>query len=426
MTNTKRAKLSDLTPDLHNANKGTQRGLKALDTSLRQYGAGRSILLDKHNRIIAGNKTVERSADIGLNDVIIVETDGTQLVAVKRTDLDLETDGGKARALAIFDNRVGELDLDWNIDALGALDGDVLQDLWTEQELEKLGVDFGREEGDAEPQIDKAEELRVKWGVSLGQLWRMASRDGKRSHYLICGDCTDKDVVGRVMGGERAVLFITDAPYGVSYADKNRFLNAVWPANRVEKPIENDHQTVDEMANLWLRAFCIAYDICDDGAAYYICSPQGGELMMMMMMMIERSGFLLKHSIIWVKNQFVIGRSDYHYKHEPILYGWKEGGHKFYGDRGECSVWEIDKPHTSGDHPTMKPVELFERAIRNSTESGAIVYDGFLGSGTTIIAAENLSRQCRAVEISPGYCAVSLQRYQDSFGITAELIEDAP
>jgi len=122
-------KISDLTPDKDNANKGTQRGLKALDTSLRQYGAGRSLLLDRDNRIIAGNKTAERAADIGLDDVIVVETDGTKLVAVKRTDLDLEDDGGKARALATYDNRVGQMDLDWDVDALKNVDANVLTDL---------------------------------------------------------------------------------------------------------------------------------------------------------------------------------------------------------------------------------------------------------------------------------------------------------
>jgi hypothetical protein len=126
-------KLSELTPDKGNANKGTQRGLKALDTSLRQYGAGRSILVDKNGVVIAGNKTLERAADIGIDDVIVVESDGTKLVAVKRTDLDLEDDGGKARALATYDNRVGQLDLDWDVDALKMVDSDV---------LDKLGLNF--------------------------------------------------------------------------------------------------------------------------------------------------------------------------------------------------------------------------------------------------------------------------------------------
>lgn len=131
-------KIDELVPDSKNANKGTERGRKALDTSLRQYGAGRSILVDKNNKIIAGNKTVELATVVGIDDVVVVETDGTKLVAVKRTDLDLEDNSGKARALAVYDNRVGELDLDWDLDALSMIDDTVLKDLWKDGELAEL------------------------------------------------------------------------------------------------------------------------------------------------------------------------------------------------------------------------------------------------------------------------------------------------
>ena len=193
------SKISDFTPDKDNANKGTQRGLKALDTSLRQYGAGRSILVDKHGRIIAGNKTVERAADIGLDDVIVVESDGTKLVAVKRTDLDLDSEDGKARALATYDNRVGQLDLDWDIDALKSVDSDVLKELWNVDELDKMGV-MDKPEGDAEPQIDRAAELQEKWQVKTGDLWKIGE------HRLLCGDSTKREDVEKVMGGEKARL----------------------------------------------------------------------------------------------------------------------------------------------------------------------------------------------------------------------------
>ena len=275
---------------------------------------------------------------------------------------------------------------------------------------EREGLEYGKEPmEDAEPQIDRAAELNEKWRVKTGDLFRIGE------HRLLCGDSTKREDVERVMGGEKARLFITDAPYGVSYADKNRFLNAVWPANRIEKAIENDHQTVPEMADLWLQAYRTIYEFCDDGCPYYIFSPQGGELMMMMMMMIRDAGFLLKHSIIWSKNQFVIGRSDYHYKHEPILYGWKDGGHKFYGEKGECSVWEAKKPHDSNLHPTTKPVELYERAIKNSSQESEIVVDIFCGSGTCLVACQNTKRLGRTIELDPNYCAVILERMQTAF-----------
>jgi DNA modification methylase len=306
----------------------------------------------------------------------------------------------------------------WNFDILANEFSvpDLLEWGFSERELQLGGFDLDQPEGD-DPgaQVDKAEELREKWKVELGQLWQLGE------HRLICGDCTDRAVVERVMGGEKASLFITDPPYGVSYADKNKFLNTISRANRIETPIENDHQTVPEMAELWLKSFGVMLEYSEPGCAYYIFSPQGGELMMMMMM-IEKSGWLIKHSIIWVKQQFVLGRSDYHYKHEPILYGWKDGGHKFYGDPGECSVWLVDKPHISDLHPTMKPVELYDHAIKNSSKDGGIVIDPFLGSGTCVIACERLGRKCRAVEISPAYCAVSIQRWVDLCGGVPELV----
>ena len=128
------------------------------------------------------------------------------------------------------------------------------------------------------------------------------------------------------------------------------------------------------------------------------------------MMMIQRSGWLLKHMLIWVKNNHVLGRADYNYKHEPILYGWKDGGHKFYANGSAVSVWQIDKPLKSDLHPTTKPVELFVRAIKNSTVSGQNVYDPFLGSGTTIVACEQTGRVGYGMEIAPEYVAVCLER----------------
>jgi len=207
------AKLSELIPDPRNANKGTKRGAAQLEVSLRKYGAGRSILLDKAGRIIAGNKTAENAAAIGLEDVVVVETDGTKLVAVKRTDLDLTDDDTGARALAYADNRVAEVGLEWDAEAVFAdMEAGVeLGDFFREDELAELLGDLmpSNEGEDTEPEIDRAEELRQKWGVETGQLWQLGE------HRLICGDCTDPEVVERVMGGEKADVLFTDPPYGI-------------------------------------------------------------------------------------------------------------------------------------------------------------------------------------------------------------------
>ena len=153
------------------------------------------------------------------------------------------------------------------------------------------------------------------------------------------------------------------------------------------------------------------------GASYYVTGPQGGDLLLLLLLALRESGFPLRHMLIWAKNNHVLGRADYHYQHEPILYGWVEGAaHRFYGTHGETSLWPIDKPLKSDLHPTMKPVELYARALRNSSAPGDIVADIFAGSGTAILAAEQLGRRCYAMELDPTYVAIILQRYLDTTG----------
>jgi DNA modification methylase len=155
------------------------------------------------------------------------------------------------------------------------------------------------------------------------------------------------------------------------------------------------------------------------GANYYIHAMQGGDLMMMLMQAILNANLLLKHMLIWVKNNHVLGRLDYHYKHEPILYGWKEGSHKFYG-KNQTSVWEVNKPHQSKLHPTMKPVELAERAMLNSSQEGDIVLDPFAGAGYSLIAAEKLRRVWHGIELDPKYVDVIVKRWENYTGLTAK------
>lgn len=281
--------------------------------------------------------------------------------------------------------------------------------------IEQLDLQRRQEQEDPGPQIDRASELQTKWGTALGQLWQLGE------HRLICGDCTDRAVVDAVAFGDRMDLWLTDPPYGVSYADKNRYLNAVAKGNRIQVPIENDHLTLEDAADLWERAAKVALDACADHASYYWFACQGGDQMMMMMRLSE-AGWRVRHELIWVKNNHVLGRTDYNYKHEPILYGWKKDGkHRFYGGF-QTSVLEFPKPQNSDLHPTTKPVELVERLISNSTQAGEIVLDTFLGSGTALIACERLGRRCRAVEISPAYVAVALERWHQMIGQTPVLM----
>jgi len=254
---------------------------------------------------------------------------------------------------------------------------------------------------------NRAAELQVKWQTARGQVWRVPSKSGRGVHRVMCGDSTAEDDVKRLMDGKRAGMMVTDPPYGVSYADKNAFLNSVTFGKRIEDRIEGDHLDKDGLKKLWKTAFTLAHQIMTPGAAVYCFMPQGGDQMMMMMMMSE-AGIEPLHELIWVKNNHVLGRADYAYKHEPIMYGWKDGGHKFYGGF-QTSVIEIDRPTRSDLHPTTKPVELIALLIQNSTERGMLVFDPFLGSGTTLIAAEQTSRVCYGMEIAPEYLAVILE-----------------
>lgn len=265
-------------------------------------------------------------------------------------------------------------------------------------------------------QVDRAEELREIWQTERGQVWQIGS------HRMMCGDSTNTDDVAELMQGEHYALLVTDPPYGVSYASKNEYLNAIAPANRIQTPIKQDHAAPEDMATFWKSAFRVIREFAQPGASYYVTGPQGGDLLLLLLALSE-CNFPLRHMLIWAKNNHVLGRSDYNYKHEPIIYGWVNGAaHSFYGDAGEVSLWEIDKPQKSELHPTMKPVQLYERAIYNSSARGEIVADFFAGSGTCGVAAEHLKRRAYMMEYTPEYVAVILQRLSD-MGLWPRLID---
>jgi DNA modification methylase len=212
----------------------------------------------------------------------------------------------------------------------------------------------------------------------------------------------------------------TDSPYGVAYGEKNEFLNALDRGNRVQKPIANDHDST-AAPRIFSTALQLATRYATKGATCYATAPSG-PLLPDFIAAFNRSGFSFKALLVWVKNQFVLGRSDYNYRHENILYGWIENGaHYFVDDRTQDSVFEVDKPHVSVTHPTSKPVELMARMITNSSRPGELVYDPFAGSGTSIVAAHQLGRIGYGCEIDPCYLAVILERLS-MLGLEPELI----
>lgn len=421
--------IEDLLPDPNNANKHTVRGHTLVENSIRRRGMGRGILAAGKNTdkpiIMAGNLTHEKARDAGIEEVVFVHTTGNQLVVNVRDDLDPTSP--EAIALGIEDNESGKQSYSPDIDLIAAMsagDSGVLSALKAEDKvfagmLEGMGVKED-EPVDAEPQIEIADKLQEKWKVKTGDLFRCGN------HLLLCGDSANRDDVSKLMKQDKATLLFTDPPYGVSIGDKNKFLNKFQKSGRVLTSIESDDDTAEDLGNMLLRVFTISKEFLSDDCSIFVCSPQGGSLGMMMMMMMRDAGMEVRHVLNWVKNSptFSLGRLDYDYKHEPILFTWIKKHKKIMGGQFKNSVWTIDKPRANKEHPTMKPIELYENALLNHTDVGDILYEPFGGSGTGMIASENTKRICRMVEITPRYCSVILERFQVATGIQPELVTE--
>jgi DNA modification methylase len=392
--------LVDLTPDPKNANRGTDRGLDALAHSLRAYGAGRAVLIDRHGVVIAGNKTVEQAKRLNI-PLRVVKTDGQHLIAVQRDDLDLARDP-RAKALAIADNRVGELDLEWDVEMLQQLhaDGLDLSAFWTDAEFATLF---------AEPTTGLTDENAViepgATDIVRGELFVLGR------HRLLCGDATSAGDVTRLLNGERPALMTTDPPYGVSYDPAWR--HRVNPQQRtaVGKVMNDDRA---EWAPAWkLFPSTVAY-VWHAGLK---AATVAGDL--------EVAGFALRSQIIWHKQHFALSRGDYHWGHEPCWYAVRGKGH-WRGDRRQTTIWDVPNLNPMGGtrandnavtgHGTQKPVRLFEIPILNHTVAGDSVYDPFCGSGTAIIAAEKLGRACYAMELDPKYVQTAVTRWEQFTG----------
>ena len=271
---------------------------------------------------------------------------------------------------------------------------------------EKEKLEFGKKPiEDVEPQIDKAEELRVKWGVETGQMWKLGE------HRIICGDCTDKAVVDRLMGVEKAIMTFIDPPYN---ALKSWNKDEAHGETRLDpsKWFINDNMEWEEY---W--AFIDRLFEALSGHSVYVCCDY--RIYPGIKSAIESKGYKTKHCIVWKKNVWGLGKR-YRFQHEFIIYACK-GDAPFYGGHDQSNVWEINIKKTT-EHNTPKPVELPYIAIRNSSCQDEIIFDGCLGYGTSLIVCESLSRKCRAIEISPAYVAVSIQRWVDATSGTPELI----
>ena len=228
----------------------------------------------------------------------------------------------------------------------------------------------------------------------------------------------------RLWGGVKADAVFTDPPYGVAIGSKNAVLNTVAGGERYSENIEGDTMGEQDLYDLLVDCMSNVRECCKDDASYYVTSPQGGSLGLMMMMMKD-AGLPVRHVLMWKKNiaTFSLGRLDYDYQHEPMFYTWTKKHRNHRKSAFRTPVWEIDKPQKCDLHPTMKPVELVENVLLDATEEGEVVLDAFGGSGTTMIAAENLGRSARLMELDPHYCDVIIARWEEMTGQHAVLAE---
>ena len=284
----------------------------------------------------------------------------------------------------------------------------LLDDLTREQ-----GIELARA-GLVDP--DDAPDVPDEPTVRRGDLYALGD------HRLLCGDAPDGADVRRAFGdATEAHLIWTDPPYSVAYQTKLSTEEAVARHRRTDG-LEVANDRPEDLPALLAAAF--GHSPLRAGGAFYVASPSSGDVLPVFYAALAGAGMAVRQQLLWIKDVFVMGRHDYHYRHEPILYGWKEGAaHFFGGGRAQDTVWEIPRPRRSETHPTMKPVELVSRALTNSSRPGNVVYEPFAGSGSTIIATEQTGRRCVALEIDPRYCDVILARWEAFTGDHAEKLD---
>jgi site-specific DNA-methyltransferase (adenine-specific) len=319
--------------------------------------------------------------------------------------LKVESDKHIKKLVLAFNSHYAEIDKDGLFDFIDDLDIDDVKD---EFEFFELGFDLkeDKERDESEDEVPDIEEIAKS---KTGEIWLLGS------HRILCGDNIN---LHSLMNSKKADIVFTDPPYGVAIGSKNKMLNSFQPSEMNLKEIKDDTASPEELKDILVPAFINLRENCKDDCTYFVTAPQGGELGMMMMMMMKEAGLLVRHVLIWKKNQptFSMNRLDYDYEHEPILLTWTRK-HNYYGEgKHKTSVWQIAKPTKSKEHPTMKPVELVENALLNNSRKDDLLLDIYLGSGTSIIAAEQTDRICYGSEIEPCYIDVIIKRWQEFTG----------
>lgn len=409
--------IAKLTPDPNNARKHDDTNLKAIAGSLREFGQRKPIVITQDNIIAAGNGTVEAAKSLGWTDIEVV-----------RVPADWDADRIKAFALA--DNRTAEL---------ASWDQEVLDKQL--QELNTAGVEvanFGFQVPDIpildiETFEDDVPDFPAETECKTGDVWYLGA------HTLVCGDALNADIVKQALRDELADCIFTDPPYNVAYEG----------GTKDKLTIQNDDMGEDEFSEFLYRFYEAGLVNTKEGGPIYVChADSAGEAFRHN---LKKAGWLLKQCLIWVKDSLVLGRQDYNWQHEPILYGWKPGAaHSWYGPFTNTTVIEQEKrdwekatkqeliefvtqafetssvirekrPRRNDIHPTMKPIALVSKMLKNSCVKNDLVLDQFGGSGSTLIACEQLGLRAGIVELDPKYCDVIIQRWEKLTGEKAEL-----
>ena len=381
-TNMELVELDKLVPYVNNARTHSPEQINKLRASLREFGFINPVIIDKDYGIIAGHGRVIAAREEGIEKIPCVFADHL-------------TEAQK-KAYILADNRMA-LDAGWDeellrveIEALQAEAFDVSLTGFDEKEITDLFKDTQEEVKDDDYDLTAALEKAAF--VKKGDLWVVGR------HRLLCGDATNAEDVAKLCEGKRVNLILTDPPYGVSFKSASGLT------------IQNDSMKNEEFYSFLLAAFKNMVSHLEPGGSAYVFHADT-EGLNFRRAFID-AGLHLAGCCIWVKNSLVLGRSDYQWQHEPVLYGFlKNGKHQWYSDRKQTTIWNFDKPKRNENHPTSKPLDLLGYPLKNSTQENAIVLDTFGGSGSTLMACELSNRICYTMELDEKYASVILRRY---------------
>ena len=380
--------LSRLVPYVNNARTHSPEQLTKLRSSLREFGFINPVIIDREFNVIAGHGRIAAAKEEGMEEVPCVFAD-------------FLTEAQK-KAYILADNRMA-LDAGWDeellrieIESLQGADFDVSLTGFGEDEIADLFAGDG-EKDVKDDDFDLSAALEKAAFVERGDIWTVGR------HRLMCGDATSVEDVAALMDGKKANLIVTDPPYGVSFKSGSGL------------SIQNDSMKGDEFYTFLYNSFSqMAAHLENGGAAYVFHADSEG---LNFRKAFVDAGFHLAGVCIWVKNSLVLGRSDYQWQHEPVLYGFlKNGKHPWYSDRKQTTIWNYDKPKRNKNHPTSKPLDLLGYPICNSSQENAIVIDTFGGSGSTMMACEQTDRICCMMELDEKYASVILRRYVEDTG----------